>query len=121
GRNREALYQVNQALDIFREQQDVVGEADALANAGWIHYELGELDEASRSLALALSRAREVGDSGAQAMTLYGLARVDDRAGRRVDAQQHMSDALDIIEELRTRVSNERLRTKYFGSVQEYY
>jgi CHAT domain-containing protein len=54
-------------------------------------------------------------------MTLYGMARVEDKQGNLEGARQHISSALQIIESLRTSVTSEELRTSYFASVQDYY
>jgi CHAT domain-containing protein/tetratricopeptide (TPR) repeat protein len=121
GRNREALYHLNQALDLFRQLENAAGIADALANSGWVHYELGEFDDAFEYFQKALTLCRELGDPGGEAMTLYGLARAESRKGSLIDAQHDIANALDIVEVLRTRVSNDRLRAAYFASVQDYF
>ncbi|MFI6920095.1 BTAD domain-containing putative transcriptional regulator [Nonomuraea spiralis] len=45
-RSGEALGHVLRARELFRQVGDVIGEARALNNAGWLHAEAGEYDEA---------------------------------------------------------------------------
>ncbi|MEA5565052.1 CHAT domain-containing protein, partial [Anabaena sp. UHCC 0399] len=62
-----------------------------------------------------------VGDRSGEANTLLNLAYLERNRGNLEQARTHIEAAIDIIEDLRTKIIDQKLRTSYFASVQNYY
>ncbi|MBX9259506.1 CHAT domain-containing protein, partial [Desmonostoc muscorum CCALA 125] len=65
--------------------------------------------------------SRAVGDRGGEATTLSNMALLERDRGNLKQAQTHIQAAIEIIEDLRTKIANKELRASYFASVQDYY
>lgn len=109
GRREDALVHAHDAVDIAR----ACGER---GNEAWAEYLLGELvpdgadglagiDEARGYYATALTIARELGMRPLQAQCLYGLSRLDDRAGNGALARQHAAHATALCREMASKLS----------------
>ncbi|WP_229485546.1 hypothetical protein [Nostoc favosum] len=62
-----------------------------------------------------------MGDKGGEANTLFNMAFLERSQGNLQQAQTHIQAAIEIIEDLRTKIANKELRASYFASVQNYY
>lgn len=80
----EASRYHNQALRIWREQEDTAGIAAALLDLGWQHHQAMDLASARRYAEESLDIARQIGDPAAvgAALKLFGFAAVE---GERLD------------------------------------
>ncbi|MHC5913510.1 MAG: CHAT domain-containing tetratricopeptide repeat protein [Nostoc sp.] len=121
GEKQEALKYYNQALPITRAVADRGGEATTLNNIGTVYNSLGEKQEALKYFNQALPIRRAVGDRGGEATTLSNMAFVERDRGNLQQAQTHIQAAIEIIEQLRTKIASQELRTSYFATVQGYY
>lgn len=121
GRHEEARETILRALAVLREFGDRNGEADALSQLGWINLSLNQIAAAEQSFQTALRLRQAVGDRTGEATTHFGLARVARQQGKLAEAQAQIESALAIIESLRAKGSDQRLRTSYFAQVQDYY
>jgi CHAT domain-containing protein/tetratricopeptide (TPR) repeat protein len=121
GEKQEALKYLNQALPLRRAVGDRGGEAATLNNIGTVYDDLGEKQEALKYYNQALPLRRAVGDRGGEAATLSNLAVLERDRGNLEQARTHIQAAIDIIEDLRTKIDDQQLRTSYFASVQNYY
>lgn len=119
-RNAEALATLNNALELLKNSKGDA-RADTLSALAWVYSSLNELENARNYFEQALTIWRTSGDRTGEATTLYGLAKVESQRGDLLDAKEHMRQTLDIVEAMRTKGSNERLRTSYFGLVQDYF
>lgn len=119
-RNREALSFLNQSLQLLR---DFRGEptADALSGIGWVYLSLGQPEPARNSFQEALPIWTRIGNQTGEATSLFGLARAQSLRGELREAEEHMHRALDLVEAMRSKGANERLRTSYFAMVQDYF
>ncbi len=97
------------------------GEATTLKNIGLVYSDLGEKQKALEYLNQALPLNRAVGNRGGEANTLFNLASLERNRGNLEQSLKQISSAIEIIEDLRTKVVNQDLRTSYFASVQYYY
>jgi tetratricopeptide (TPR) repeat protein len=79
GESNRALECVGNALSIFREVDDRVGEAVALNNLGNVYGNLGEKQRALECVEMALPIQRDIGDRVGEAVTLFNIAHI--RAG----------------------------------------
>ncbi len=121
GEKQEALKYYNQALPIRRAVGDRRGEAVTLNNIGLVYSSLGEKQEALKYLNQSLPIFRAVGDRRGEAAILFNMAYLERDRGNLQQAQTHIKLAIDIIEDLRTKIIDQQLRTSYFASVQDYY
>ncbi|MBD2523993.1 tetratricopeptide repeat protein [Nostoc sp. FACHB-133] len=121
GEKQEALKYYNQALLISRAVGNRGGEAATLNNIGLVYDSLGEKQEALKYYNQALPIYRAVGDRGGEANTLFNMAFLERSQGNLQQAQTQIQAAIEIIEDLRTKIADKELRASYFASVQDYY
>ncbi|MDJ0697239.1 CHAT domain-containing tetratricopeptide repeat protein [Mastigocoleus sp. MO_188.B34] len=121
GDKQKALKFSNQALLLSREVEDKSQEATTLNNIGKAHYDLGDKHQALKFYNQSLSLSREVENKGQEATTLRNLADLELKQGNLQSALNNSKAAVDIIEDLRTKVDREDLRTSYFATVQDIY
>ncbi|NET02193.1 MAG: tetratricopeptide repeat protein [Sphaerospermopsis sp. SIO1G1] len=121
GEKQKALQFYNQALPLKRVVADRGGEATTLNNIGGVYSDLGEKQKALQFYNQALPLDRAVGDRGGEANTLWHLAYLQRSQGKLNAALIQIQSAINIIEDLRTKITNQNLRTSYFSTVQGYY
>ena len=121
GEKQQALTYYNQALPLRRAVGDRSGEAGTLNNIGLVYHSLGEKQQALTFLNLALPILRAVGDRSGEATTVSNIAFLERNRGNLPQALTQIEAAIKIIEELRTKILNQNLRTSYFATVQGYY
>jgi CHAT domain-containing protein/Tfp pilus assembly protein PilF len=96
-------------------------EVTALYALGSAHRDLGELPAAREELGKALSRAHESGDRTREAEIGLRLARVERETGDLAKALDRIRSVVDIIESIRTRVFDPRLRASFLAAKQDSY
>ncbi|WGV27941.1 CHAT domain-containing protein [Halotia branconii] len=121
GEKQQALQYYNQALPLSRAVEDTRGEATILNNIGSVYNSLGEKQKALKYYNQALPIFRALGDRGGEANTLSKMALLERDRGNLEQAQTQIQAAIEIIEDLRTKIADKELRTSYFASVQDYY
>ncbi len=121
GEKQKALEYYNQALPLSRAVGDRSGEANTLNNIGGVYDSLGEKQKALEYYNQALPLSRAVGNRSKEAITLSNIADVERDRGNLNQALTQTEAAIKIIEDLRTSIVSQELRTSYFASVQGYY
>jgi len=121
GEKQKALAFYNQALPLRRAVGDREGEAVTLTNIGAVYSSLGEKQKALEFYNQALPLFKALGDRGKEAATLYHFASLQRSQGNLKEALTLMDSAITIVEELRTKIGSQELRTSYFATVQDYY
>jgi len=121
GEKQQALSYYNQALPLHRAVGDRTGEARTLNNIGAVYDDLGEKQKALSFYNQALPLWRAVGDRTGEARTLFNIAYLERSKGNLETALTQIEAAVKIIEELRTKIDSQDLRTSYFATVQGYY
>jgi tetratricopeptide (TPR) repeat protein len=121
GQKQKALEFYNQSLPLSRATGDKAQEATTLNNIGRVYYALGEKQKALDHLNQSLPLSRATGDKAQEAITLYNLAYLDRSQGNLNSALTQIEAAITIIEDLRTKIASQELRTSYFATVQNYY
>ncbi|NMG10897.1 hypothetical protein DP117_30110 [Brasilonema sp. UFV-L1] len=121
GEKQKALEFYNQALPLYRAVGDRGGEATTFNNIGLVYDNLGEKQKALENYNQGLPLLRAVGDRGVEAIILFNLASLERNQGNLEQSLKQISAAIKIIEDLRTKIDNQDLRTSYFASVQGYY
>ncbi|BBD62528.1 TPR domain protein [Nostoc sp. HK-01] len=121
GEKQKALSFFNQALPLIRAVGDRSGEAATLNNIGTVYSALGEKQQALSFYNQALPLLRAVGGRFGEALTLYNIAYLERSKGNLQTALTQIEASIKIIEELRTKIDSQELRTSYFATVQDYY
>jgi CHAT domain-containing protein/tetratricopeptide (TPR) repeat protein len=121
GEKQKALTYYDQALPLYRQVGDKGGEANTLNNIAVFYHILGEKQKALLYYDQALPLRRQVGDKAGEANTLFNLAYLERSKNNLQAALSHIETAINIIEDLRTKIDSQDLRTSYFASVQNYY
>jgi len=121
GRAQEGLRLLQEELTLRREKGDRAGEAKSLLDIGRAWQSLGDLDHAAGSFRDALDLGRRMGNTVLQAACLYQWAVLDRQRGQLRQALDRVSEALQIIESVRSRVSSEKLRITYLASKRSWY
>ncbi len=120
--------ELSSALDFYKRAlskmvpgEDPRGEALTLGDIGDIHEREGNLVEALGFYTRARMLSRGAKDPFAEVQWLYRLARVERSRENLAQARQHLVEALDSVESLRTGVESKELRSSYVASVHPYY
>ncbi|MBD2126487.1 CHAT domain-containing protein [Microcoleus sp. FACHB-1] len=121
GQNQTALEYYNQSLPLARAVSDKPREAATFNNIGKVYDDLGEKQKALEYYNQSLPLRRIVGDKAGEALTLYNIASLERDRGNLNEALTQIEAAINIIENLRTKIGSQQLRASYFASVQDYY
>ncbi|MBE9207891.1 CHAT domain-containing protein [Nostoc sp. LEGE 06077] len=121
GDKQQALQFYNQSLPLSRQVGNKMGEAVILNNIGGVYDDLGDKQQALKFYNQSLPLARQVGDKAGESTTLYNLAYLERDRGNLQQALTQIEAAIELIENLRTKITNEQLRTSYFASRQGIY
>ncbi len=100
---------------------DRAQEAVTLNNIGRVYDALGEKQKALDYYNQSLPLSRAVGDRVQEAVTLGNIALFERNRGNLNSALTQIEAALNIFEDLRTKIDNQQLRASYFATVQGYY
>jgi CHAT domain-containing protein len=121
GQNQKALEFYNQSLPLSRATGDKAGEVATLNNIGGIYSDLGQNQKALEFYNQALPLSRATGNKTGEAVILYNVAYLERKRGNLNVALTQMEGAITILEDLRTKIASQQLRTSYFATVQNYY
>jgi CHAT domain-containing protein/Tfp pilus assembly protein PilF len=120
-RPQEGLSYLDQALALRQQSGDRADQAKSFLQIGLAHQRLGERERAAANLRRALDLAEQVGNANLQAECLYRWAVLDRDEGRLGAALARIEKALGIVESVRSRVTDDRLRTSFFAARREFY
>ncbi|MBD2211662.1 tetratricopeptide repeat protein [Nostoc linckia FACHB-104] len=110
-----------QANSKFRGLGVPSGEANTLRNIGKAYNALKQYQQAIDNYNQELKLLQQLGDRTGEAETLYNIA-VSERDRNNLEAARNQIEStIKIVEDIRTRVTSQDLRTSYFASVQKYY
>ena len=121
GQKQKALELYTQSLPLSRASGDKAQEAVTLNNIGQVYNVLRDKQKALDYYNQSLPLSRATGDKEQEALTLYNLAYLESTQGDLNVALTQMEAAINIIEDLRTKIDSQQLRTSYFATVQDYY
>jgi len=121
GDKQQALDYYNQSLPLWRQVGDKAGEATTLNNIGRVYDALGDKQQALDYFNQSLPLSRQAGDKAMEATTLGNFASLKRSQGNLTEALTDIESAINIIEELRTKIISQDLRTSYFSTVYSYY
>jgi len=121
GEHETALEYFQQALALNRAVGDRSSEAKTLTSIGNVYADLGDQETALDYYNQALPLNRAVGDRASEAKTLKNLAFLHQRQNQLSEALTTISNAIALIEDLRSDIAPGELRVSYFPTVQDYY
>ncbi|BAY16702.1 TPR domain protein [Anabaenopsis circularis NIES-21] len=121
GDKQQALQFYNQSLLLSRQIGDKTQEAITLNNIGVVHNALSEKQQALKFFNQSLALSRQASDKSREVVTLSNIAYLEHDRGNLKQALTQIEAAINIIENLRTKITNEQLRTSYFASKQDVY
>ncbi len=116
GDSKKALDSYGRALELARAVADPRWESEVLIYSASLLTSLGRSREASEELVQALEIKHAVADRRGEPAALFELARADLAAGDRKSAQANASEALRVIESVRTTVANAELRATFLST-----
>jgi DNA-binding SARP family transcriptional activator/Tfp pilus assembly protein PilF len=99
GRYQQATDRLREALTLFGDIGDEIGEARVLGNLGVIEFYQGRYAEADRHLSMALALHRQAGDLVNEARMLGNLGTLNIRYGHYEQAKEYLDQALGICEQ----------------------
>ncbi|WP_234488838.1 tetratricopeptide repeat protein [Oxynema sp. CENA135] len=117
----QALDYYQQGLSLAREVSDRQKVAIITANLGTVYQNLGQWDKARQNFNQALEINRQLGNFGKATFVLFGLATLDRQQGDLEMALERIEEALNEIEDVRSQVNSEQLRSLFFAEKQDYY
>jgi CHAT domain-containing protein/Tfp pilus assembly protein PilF len=116
-----ALASFQQALNIYKNQNNLPAQATALMNSGWVLGYLKRYAEAVGALGSALSLARKLEQSYLEGGALLGIAWTEWLRGNPLGAGQRAAEAVQSIESTRRGITDRDDRLAYFASLQDAY
>ena len=121
GDYQKALEALEKAVTEVPKVEDRTTEANVLYNLGKVYNALKQYEKALSTYNQDLALRRMLGDRTGEAATLYQVAITQRDRGNLNAARTQIEAAINIVEDIRTRVTSQELRTSYFASVQNYY
>jgi tetratricopeptide (TPR) repeat protein len=97
----QALQSYENALQLYRQEQDTLGEAGCVRRLGDLAQQRADLDEAVEKYKEALELSRQAADVRGQAHCIKGLGRVALQRGDREQAQAMYEQALPLFRQVR--------------------
>ncbi len=117
----KALESFKQALSNTRLSEVTVLKAKLIRNIGSSYYYLKQPEQAINNYNQALSLYQALGDHNNEVETLFYIAVTERDRGNLQQSLTQIQAAIKIIEDLRTKVDSQDLRTSYFASQQKTY
>ena len=121
GDTAKALDRYGQALEVQTRIGDIRGQAITLNQIAELYSSIDQAGNARRHYRRAQDQWKAVRDSLGEALSLYGLAKVERQQKKFADARDAIVEAIAKVESVRTSTSNYRLRTYFFEARHDYY
>jgi CHAT domain-containing protein/predicted negative regulator of RcsB-dependent stress response len=116
-----AMKAYEEALNIQLKLKNQRGQALALQKRGEARVRIGKPGDALEDFNSALAFWKAVKDRRGEAATLNNIARLERDRGNFEAALARNAEAIQIVESLRTSISNRQLQTSYFAAQENYY
>lgn len=116
-----AVSVLRDAFELSRRADDLISEASILSELGAVYISQGKLEEALSSLHQALSIQRAASAKGPEALTLYRLSLAQQKSGHLEEARTYIEGTVSIVDGIRNRLVDQKLRTSYSASSRIYY
>jgi CHAT domain-containing protein/tetratricopeptide (TPR) repeat protein len=121
GDYQKAIDVLQDAASRFTKIGIPIAEANVLGNIGKAYNSLKQPDKAISTYNQQLALQQKLGDRTAIADTLYYIAVTESDRNNFQAARTKIESVIAIVEDIRTKVNNQELRSSYFASIQKYY
>jgi CHAT domain-containing protein/Tfp pilus assembly protein PilF len=121
GDRTKAFDLLHKAVSIRNEFNDPLKGAPAFRNIGIVYSDMGEYQKALEYFKQALPLYRAVNNDRQVADVLFLSARVQSELGDLSEARASISESISLVENLRSKVTGQTLRSLYFATVHNYY
>lgn len=121
GDTRRALASFQKVLTLLDLAKDQRYSAYILNYIGQSYEQLNQPDRAGRYYERARVLAQGSADPESQILSFYNLAHLERGRGNLEQATRHIKAAINIAEDVRTKVSSQDLRSTYFSTIRDSY
>ena len=121
GNYHKGIENMQTGLELQKKVGRVSNIVIAQAALGKTFLEAGQTEKAFDILSEGLLLADKIGSRQYLVRINYDLALIERRRGNSAEAIRHIEKALEIIENSRDKITNKKLRTSYFSTVQDSY
>lgn len=119
----KALEQYEKALEIQQDPSfgDRRGQAITLDKMAEALFLSGQEAKALKTYEAAIEHWKHVGDDQGQALSLFGIGRIERARLNLANARDHVEQAIELVEKLRYTVTERQLQMTYFADKQDFY
>ena len=121
GNYQKALDASTKAASVSQKLGIRLFEASVLGNIGKAYNSLKQPEKAISIYNQQLALQQKLGDRTGVADTLYDIAVTERDRNNFKAAQKQIESVIAIVEDIRTKVTSQDLRSSYFASIQKYY
>ncbi|HNH82186.1 MAG TPA: CHAT domain-containing protein [Acidobacteriota bacterium] len=121
GNYPKAIEYLNQANAVRQTIGNRYESAGTFHNLGWAYSQMKDYPQAEANYKKALDLDQELGHKSGIARTLGHLALVEASQKKLIQARKSIEQAIEILESIRSDVTNQELRATYFSSNSRYY
>jgi CHAT domain-containing protein/tetratricopeptide (TPR) repeat protein len=121
GKPQTAIKYYDQALFLHRSNGERQGESQTLNEIGKLYLSLGQPEKAISRFQGALAINRAISSYDDEVETLYNIAAAEERLKKYARAIEHIEQALERAERLRSNVASRNLQASYFATVQRHF
>ena len=121
GNYQKAIDVSQDAASRFAKIGIPIAEANVLGNIGKAYNSLKQPEKAINSYNQELKLRQKLGDRTGVADTLYNIAVTESDRNNFQAARTQIESVIAIVEDIRTKVTSQELRSSYFASIQKYY
>jgi CHAT domain-containing protein/tetratricopeptide (TPR) repeat protein len=121
GDSQKAINILQDAASRFAKIGIPIAEANALGNIGKAYNSLKQPEKAINFYNQEIKLRQKLGDRTGVADTLYNIAVTERDRNNYKAAQKQIESVIAIVEDIRTNVTSQDLRSSYFASIQKYY
>jgi CHAT domain-containing protein/tetratricopeptide (TPR) repeat protein len=121
GDSQKAINILQDAGSRFAKIGIPIAEANVLGNIGKAYNSLKQPEKAINFYNQEIKLRQKLGDRTGVADTLYNIAVTERDRNNFKAAQKQIESVIAIVEDIRTNVTSQDLRSSYFASIQKYY
>ncbi|NEU76225.1 CHAT domain-containing protein [Hassallia byssoidea VB512170] len=121
GDHQKALDASKQSLLLSQQLGDLTSLATVYKAQGIIYTSMKQPQLAIEAYNQQLKLAKQIGDISYQTFPLYKIAIIERDRGNFNQAKTHIETVIGIVENTRSKVTSQDLRSSYFATVQDYY
>jgi CHAT domain-containing protein/Flp pilus assembly protein TadD len=121
GNYQKALDASKQSLLLSQQLGDLTSLATVYKSQGIIYTSMKQPQQAIEAYNQQLKLAKQIGDTSYQTFPLYKIAIIERDRGNFNQAKTHIETVIGIVENTRSKVNSQDLRSSYFATVQDYY